>query len=483
MIDRSYAARQQALLETEVRIDDAPDIVEWRFARARLLTELGHTDEARQAYLDILALEPGHFGALNNLGVLLHNTGFRTAARTVYAEAVAQHPDNPKGHVNYAHALLDNDELELARRHYEAALRLMPDHPEAHQGLTKYFTKAGDREQAFLHQQMGFQKQPVITVPYRGAGEPLRVLFIISAAGGNIPIQSFLDDRIFLVSIIVAEFYDPKQTLPPHNLAINAIGDADLCRSGLEAARKILAQTNTPIINPPAAVLVTGRVANVKNLSAIDRLVTPAIATLPRAILNQSDALSLLAGHGISFPFLLRTPGYHAGEHFVRVENSDDYAAALATLPGSELVAIQHLDASGADRKIRKYRVMFIDGQLYPVHLAVSDHWKIHYFSADMGNHPERRDEDAAFLNDMEQTIGAKAMQVLKNVGKVLGLDYGGIDFGFNQNGDVLLFEANATMGVTAPESDPCWLYRRQPIERIFDAIRRMLKKKATSAL
>ena len=45
-----------------------------------------------------------HFGALNNLGVLLHAAGFRSAARTAYTEAVTRHPDNPKGHLNLANA-------------------------------------------------------------------------------------------------------------------------------------------------------------------------------------------------------------------------------------------------------------------------------------------------------------------------------------------------------------------------------------------
>src|ERR1700722_222063 len=102
MVNRSaYAVREQALGETEARLASAPDIIDLRFDRARLLTELGRGEEAKQAYLDILARDPAHFGALNNLGVLLYSTGFRTAARTVYAETVARHPGNPKGHVNF----------------------------------------------------------------------------------------------------------------------------------------------------------------------------------------------------------------------------------------------------------------------------------------------------------------------------------------------------------------------------------------------
>jgi hypothetical protein len=50
---------------------------------------------------------------------------------------------------------------------------------------------------------------------------------------GNISIGPFLDDQIYFVTVIVAEFYDPALPLPPHRLMMNAIGDADLCQPAL----------------------------------------------------------------------------------------------------------------------------------------------------------------------------------------------------------------------------------------------------------
>jgi hypothetical protein len=73
----------------------------------------------------------------------------------------------------------------------------------------------------------------------------------------------------------------------------------------------------------------------------------------------------------------------------------------VSELPGDELLVIQYLDARGADGKSRKYRVMMIDGQIYPLHVAICGDWNIHYFSADMTDFPEHRAEDAAFLRDM----------------------------------------------------------------------------------
>jgi glutathione synthase/RimK-type ligase-like ATP-grasp enzyme len=175
----------------------------------------------------------------------------------------------------------------------------------------------------------------------------------------------------------------------------------------------------------------------------------------------------------------LRTPGCHTGRNFVRVENHDELRAALPQLPAAELAVIQFLDARAADGKIRKYRVMMIDGQLYPLHSAISHHWKIHYFTAEMADHPQHRAEDAAFLEDMPRVLGPRAMAALHQIRDTLGLDYAGIDFSLNARGEILLFEANATMVVNPAEGDERWAYRRAPLERVRERIREMLVRRA----
>jgi hypothetical protein len=70
-------------------------------------------------------------------------------------------------------------------------------------------------------------------------------------------------------------------------------------------------------------------------------------------------------------------------------------------------------------------------------------------------------------------------MAALAEIQNILGLDYAGIDFGLNAAGDVLLFEANATMTVLPPDRDRRWDYRREAVQRIEEAVRKMLIEKA----
>jgi tetratricopeptide (TPR) repeat protein len=472
-------AREAALRQVEAQIAAEPEAVGPRLERARLLTELDRTLEARNAYLEILARAPSDRTALNDLGTLLYATGYRTAARTAYSEAAARHPEDATSHVNLANVLYQNGEFEAAREHYETALRCSPDYAEAHQGMSYVLAELGDAERAAWHRRKGFEQRALQPLPYRGEGPPVSLLLLISAVGGNIPTRSFLDDRVFQTTVVVPEFYDFSQPLPRHQLIFNAIGDADLNVEALKAAQSVAALSGAPVLNDPSAVLATGRSDNARRLASLAGVIAPETVTLSREVLSSPDAETTLARHGLNFPLLLRTPGFHTGRHFVRVDRAGALQEAVASLPGAELTAIQYLDSRGPDGKVRKYRVMMIDGGLYPLHVAISSHWKIHYFTAEMAERAEHRAEDAEFLENMPAVLGSRAMAALEQIQGALGLDYAGIDFGLSPDGDVLLFEANATMVVNPPEPDERWAYRRPAVERIFGAVRRMLLGKA----
>jgi tetratricopeptide (TPR) repeat protein len=469
-----------ALHAVEARLAAEPPTTALRFERAGLLAALGQTALAKQGYLEILQHDPTHYGTLNNFGTLLYETGFCTAARTVYTQAVTCHPAQPLAHVNLANLLLYKDDLPAAREHYEAALRLDPDNTAAHQGLSAVFLETGDETAMLRHRELGFRGQPVKTLPYRGDAEPVPLLLLVSSMRGDVPWRRLIDDRVFLVTTLAPAFYDPALELPPHRLVFNVIGDSDSCQADLKAAQSLLARATSPVINPPAAVLATGRMANAGHLRALPGVVTPRIAMLPRATLASAGAVAELASRGLGFPLLLRRLGFHTGKHFVHVVDADALAVAVAAMPGNELMAIEYLDAYGSDGCARKYRVMMIDGALYPLHLAISDHWKVHYFTAAMAGHPAHQAEEAAFLNDMPKVLGNKAMAALHSIQAALGLDFGGMDFGIDAAGNVLLFEANPTMLVNPPDADAQWDYRRAAAENALEAARRMLVARAT---
>ena len=474
-------ARNVRIGELDRVLERDPDAIEARYERAGLLREQGAFEEAKRDYLELIKRKPTDFRALNDFGALVLNAGYRDAARSLFGEAVRHHPDNPSGRVNLATLLYLLGEHAEARVHFEAALRADPAHIHAHRGIGNLLAEMGDQAGARLHRDRGFRNHAVTTLPYRGEASPIAVLLLVAAAGGNIPTASLLDDRIFQTTVLVAEYADPKTPLPRHDLVFNSIGDADLCREGLNAACSILARTSRPVINHPAAVLKTGRAANAERLRALPHVVTPRMVTLPKHLLAGSQAAAVIAKNGFAFPFLLRAPGFHTGRYFVRVETLQDLGAALPALPSDDVWLMEQLDARDGDGLYRKFRVMIVDRKLYPLHLAISRDWKVHYFRADMAHSAENRQKDAAFLDDMTSVIGQRGVAALERIGAVLGLDYGGIDFAANAQGDILLFEANATMVMVPLAPDQKWAYRRAAFDKVFAAVRAMLTDRSVA--
>jgi hypothetical protein len=439
--------------------------------RARGLVAAGRAEEAKSAYLEALRQDPASGLALSELAALAYENDNRTAARTLYKQMVQCHPKNATGWINLGTILFEDGELFAARSALEAALRIDDTSLEAHRSLAQVLAALDETDEAEAHWRLSFPGQGVAEQRYRGKEPGTRVLILASVKGGNIPAKHIFDGRTYKATVLYVEYYKPTLPLPRHDLVFNVIGDADLCQGALIIADRIVACSDAPLINPPAEVLKTGRAGNAARMGALTGVRGPRMS-----LMRKCDVKDM------TLPLLLRAPGFHTGQHFVKVEQQEDIAAALSSLPGDDILAIEYLDARGADGKARKYRVMFIGGALYPLHLAVSSDWKVHYFTADMGIEEDHRREEERFLEDMGRALGPKAMDTLTRIAAKLGLDYGGVDFAMGQDGKLLFFEANATMVIVPPPADAKWDYRRAAIARALDAARQLPLAKISAA-
>ena len=86
-------------------------------------------------------------------------------------------------------------------------------------------------------------------------------------------------------------------------------------------------------------------------------------------------------------------------------------------MPSDDYYLTEFCDYRSADGQFRKYRFIFVDRAVYPYHLAVGPHWKLHYWRVDMEAGPDLKREEEAFLADYEQVFAgalgaADALQV-----------------------------------------------------------------------
>jgi Flp pilus assembly protein TadD len=359
-------------------------------------------------------------------------------ASVVLRQAVAHHPDSSDAHSALGGVLLELDDLDGARLSFEAALRLAPALRKPWAGLGVVFERLGDVERADAAWRNAFRSGGPAVRAYRGDGDPLRVLVLQSAVGGNIPLDPVFDDRVFQTITLFVESFHETMVLPEHDVVFNGVGNADLRVRALDMAERVVRSTPIPVINPPSRVRHTGRAEVADRLRALPGIVTPRMGTF--------DKQRLVDDAGLGWPLLVRALGFHGGEHFAKADDSTQLAGALETLACDEVLAIQYVETCGSDGMYRKYRMLAIGGQLFPAHLAVSHAWKVHYFSAEHGGALDREEE--AFLTDPQAVIGDDALRALQAAVALLALDYVGFDFGLDALGRPVIFEANATMRI-----------------------------------
>lgn len=385
----------------------------------------------------------------------MHAAGETDAARARALAAAARFPQSALAHCNAGFMLLLDGSYREALEAYERALRLQPEHAEARRGRAAALSYLGES---------AGEGDSLSVAPYTGAGRPIDLLLLVTLGRGNIGFDQLFDSSRVRITKLALELHG-ERPLPAHDVLFNAVGDAESSAEALAIAAGLATQTARPVLNRPERVLGTGRIEQSRRLRECGVRVA-SIAQVDRA-----------GARAVPLPVLLRAPGYHAGEHFALARDDAEREEALRAMPEGALLALEFIDTRDAQGRYAKYRVVAIDGALYPVHLAFSSHWKVHYFSAQMAQSPDLREREAAFLADPEGTLGTRAWRALQRVADATGLDYAGIDFALDAAGEVVVFECNATMAVRYPPAEPAWAYRRPAVDAVRAAITRMLAR------
>lgn len=358
------------------------------------------------------------------------------------------------------------------------AIAIEPDNVELHFALAIAMEEAGDvagARAAWSGERLrGIERR----FPYTGSARPIRVLTIGSALHA-IRFSLFVDATQMENTLVYTQGYDPDRPLPEHDIVLCAVADVESDAPALSTAQQMVVRTRAPIVNHPERVLRTGRVAQAARLGALDGVVTARMLLTTRKALQLPDIAMRLATAGIEFPLLIRATGFHNGRYFAAIERPADLAASAAAMPRDDVLVQSFLETRSADGLFRKFRVLMLGGYLYPLHLAISSHWKVHYVSSAMASEAAFRDEEAAFLKDMARFLGPQACKALEAIAAATDLDYGGIDFGVTADGAVAAFEANGAMAIFVPDADPRWDYRREAMNAALAAATELLRSRA----
>jgi len=362
----------------------------------------------------------------------------------------------------------------IAERWYQLVLMLDPNIAAVYQNMVVIHGYFGRHEEAEACRARAYQMQRVFVDPIRN---PVRQLLIlcVGRTKGNIPYELLLSaetsQRIKYI-IDYAEDVEDSQ-LPPYDLVFNAIGEPDVAAPLTARLERFLKACTRPVLNHPKNVARTHRHQLPTLLAGIEHVLVAPCCRIDVPDLTLDALSDLLLKEHIWFPVLVRPTETHGGQGMVFCASPEAVLAQLQTQRAAYYVN-SFVDFKSADGFYRKYRIVYVDKQPYPYHLAISPQWMVHYQTAEMLHNPWKIAEEHLFLQDPAKVLGEKGMSAIVQIGQRLNLDYAGIDFTILPDGQLFIFEANATMLVHRVNSEGVLAHKNAYILRIADAFEKM---------
>ncbi len=408
----------------------------------------------------------------NAHAIALRDAGRFPEAIAAFREAIAVFPTAVTLRQNLAQVLYESGDVPTAIAEHEIVLAANERDLASHLALSELYQITGDRERALAHQRRVLDQQRLFSSI--APNERRRVL-ILCAPGdwqANIPVDFLLDRTTTTVHKLYLLDTDRlmRETIPEHDVIWNTIAESPEARPHLALAALVERAAQRPFLNAPERVLATARLELGATLAHSGARVAP-IAEITRTELIQANI-------PFAFPIIARPVGSHAGHGLERLDEAAACAAYVERTAYDAFYVSPFVDYRNADGYYRKYRIIFVDGQAFAVHLAISPNWMIHYYNAPMADNQWMRDEEARFLAGVQHVFDGERADALDRIASAVGLEYFGIDCTLDPDGRVFVFEADPAMLVHTSDPIERYPYKHEYIPRIYRAVERMIDRR-----
>ena len=387
-----------------------------------------------------------------------------------------------EGHTELAVLYCEQARYHDAMRHAEAALATTQDvgglcSSMANEVLARIAHARGDEIAHADYLRRAFAEENMFRIaPLK---VPFELVVLASQNASNVPLNHLLPVEQFGRTLWYMEYAGLEQIdqLPKDAIIFNAIGEPDNARAALDIVSVISPRLRGKILNSPEKVMATRRDRLGTTLGNIDHLWTPVTLRCPSDSLTP-EFLRKMFRDADQVEFLVRPVGSHVGAGLLRVRGPDDILRHDFSATDDVYVS-RFWDGRDPDGLCRSYRVICIDRQVYPYHLAIGSDWMVHRHRTEMESRPDLVVEEMTFLETPEAALGPKAFGALCQAAQRLDMDFVGIDFGLSKTGEIVVFEANATMLVRPEAEFGIFAGKARHIARIVDAFQVHLSRQA----
>lgn len=319
---------------------------------------------------------------------------------------------------------------------------------------------------------------------YRIAGTRKPTIRLLALMGpgdttDNTPLDYLIEDSDIRLDLLYILPGKPlPDSIPEHDVAIVALGESGKNRTVLESMDQLIERWPRPVLNHPDRILLCSRDSVSRLLAGIPGLLIPPTLRAGRQELERATrrpAVELPGG--CTYPITIRPLDSQSGNGLCKIGDALELAAYLDTASAQEFYVSSYIDYRSADGLYRKIRIALIDGLPYASHLAIGEHWIVHYKSAGMNESSAKRAEEADFMRGFDTGFALRHREALRAIAERATLDYVVIDCAETADGKLLVFEIDNRGWVHATDPIDIFPYKQACMSKTFDAFRAMLLK------
>jgi len=311
--------------------------------------------------------------------------------------------------------------------------------------------------------------------------EPAIRLLALCAAGDmreNLPLDYLIEHQAIQLELLyILPDQPPPLQLPDHDVAMVAMGYSKNNTPLLQTLCNWAAHWPRPLLNHPAWIPYCERERAYQTLKHIPGLIIASQEKWTRhALLSLAKDPDPARGLGHwPTPFTLRPSELHAGIGFEKISNAKEFELYLNQNPQEEFYASPYIDTQGEDGLYRKFRLSLIQGLPYVSHLAISEHWVVHYKSAQMEFNEDKKREELLFMQHFEDNIAKPFEHIFQEIHRLIPLDYWVLDCALSKKGELIVFELDNSAWVHDTDSEELFPYKKAVMQKTFTAFYQML--------
>ncbi len=364
-----------------------------------------------------------------------------------------------------------------------------PDDAAAFIDLSTIAHLQGRPSDRIILQAQALDLQRIYRQPAASSKHAIKLLAFMAPGDfmANIPIEFLLaGSEVALDMIYVIPGMPLPKPIPEHDIALVAVAESDENQTVLKEIGNFVKAWSRPVINAPDRIARLTRGGTWELLRSAPGVVMPMNVRIDRTALAGVGLGDLLVDDllgGSRFPIIARPAASHAGEGLIKLENRMAIEPYLSERAELDFCIAPFIDYRNADGLYRKYRVALIEGRPYACHMAISNHWMIHYLNAGMRDSPAKRSEEARFMAEFDQDFAVRHAAAFSAVAKLVELEYLPIDCGETQDGRLLIFESGTNMIVHSMDPPDVFPYKKAQMEKVFLAFRTMLRNISSRAV